>query len=239
MGGEISGGTEARYDTVFLDVDGTLLWVDLDVEGYVRDLAPYSTNGGLSVEKAAGPVWESMRRHIKENIEHRTEDDLADFKRRNAEITAEALGIEAPTKMLAEVANRRISFNPYPESEGVLRELRSMGLKLYVVSNWDILLEGVLTDLGWRDYFDGVVISAVVGSEKPERDIFEQALRMSGKLEYRKSVIHVGNDPVTDIRGAAQSGLDTLFINRENGVNTPEATFVAQDLRGLPSLVRG
>ena len=34
---------DKTYDTVFLDVDGTLLWVDMDVEGYVRDLAPYST----------------------------------------------------------------------------------------------------------------------------------------------------------------------------------------------------
>jgi putative hydrolase of the HAD superfamily len=29
-----------RYDAVFLDVDKTLLWVDVDVEGYVEDLAP-------------------------------------------------------------------------------------------------------------------------------------------------------------------------------------------------------
>lgn len=227
-----------RYDTVFLDVDGTLLWVNLDVEGYVRDLAPYATNGGLSVEKASGPVWESMRRHIKENIKHRTEDDLADFKRHNAEITAGALGIEAPTDVLAEVADRRISFNPYPESESVLKELRSMGVRLYVVSNWDILLEGVLTDLGWRDYFDGVIVSAVVGSEKPERDIFEEALRMSGKVNRREDVIHVGNDPVTDIRGAAQSGLDTMLVSRKNGIKPPEATFTAPDLSGLPGLVR-
>jgi FMN phosphatase YigB (HAD superfamily) len=30
-----------RYDAVFLDVDGTLLWIDLDVEGYVE--APEAT----------------------------------------------------------------------------------------------------------------------------------------------------------------------------------------------------
>ncbi len=56
------------YDTVFLDVDGTLLWVDLDVEGYVEDLAPYPTNGPLTVERAAGPVWVGMKEHISRNI---------------------------------------------------------------------------------------------------------------------------------------------------------------------------
>ena len=131
-----------RYDAVFLDVDGTLLWVDLDVEGYVEDLAPYAANGSLTVERAKRPVWEGLRRHIEENIEHRTQEDLADFKRRNAEITASELGIRAPTDLLAGVAERRISFNPYPESEAVLRRLREMGVGMYVVSNWDLGLAG-------------------------------------------------------------------------------------------------
>ena len=48
-------GLQVRYDAVFLDVDGTLLWVHLDVEGYVKDLAPYATNGSLTVERAKGP----------------------------------------------------------------------------------------------------------------------------------------------------------------------------------------
>lgn len=34
-------GLQVRYDAVFLDVDGTLLWIDLDVEGYVE--APEAT----------------------------------------------------------------------------------------------------------------------------------------------------------------------------------------------------
>ena len=84
-----------RYDAVFLDIDGTLLWVDLDIEGYIEDLAPYSGNGDLTTEKVAGPAWRSLRRHIEQNIEHRTED-LAVFRRRNARMTAEELGIEAP-----------------------------------------------------------------------------------------------------------------------------------------------
>ena len=111
-----------------------------------------------------------MRRHIEKNIEHRTKEDLAGFKRRNAEITASTLGIRAPTDLLAAVADRRISFNPYPESEAVLRRLREMGVRMYVVSNWDLGLAGVLEDLGWMRYFDGLVVSAVSGVEKPDRE---------------------------------------------------------------------
>jgi hypothetical protein len=61
----------ARYDAVFLDVDGPLLWVDLDAEGYANDLAGYARNGPLSVDRARGPVWEGLHCQIR-NIEHRT-----------------------------------------------------------------------------------------------------------------------------------------------------------------------
>ena len=230
------GRAQVRYDAVFLDIDGMLLWVDLDVEGYVEDLAPYSRNGGLNVERVSGPVWGSLRRHIRENIKYRTED-LAGFKRRNAEITAAELGIEAPAEVLTEVAERRISFNPYPESENVMRQLRAADLPFYAVSNWDIELAKVLDDLGWTGFFDSVVVSAILGVEKPEGAIFEEALRVGGAARDR--VVHVGNDPVTDVRGASEAGLDTVFVDRRGAGGAPGATYVIPDLNGLPRIVRG
>jgi len=231
------GGTGMRYDAVFLDVDGTLLWVDLDVGGYVEDLFPYAGgNGGLTEERAAGPVWASLRRHIRQNIEHRTAEGLARFRRRNAERVAEELGIEAPSNVLARVAERRISFNPYPESVEVLEELKGLPVPLYVVSNWDIELEKVLEDLGWMGYFDGIVASAVLGVEKPRREIFDEALRMAGVPADR--AVMVGNDPVSDVRGASEAGVDSVYVARKDR-EAPEATYVLPDLQGLPGILRG
>lgn len=226
-----------RYHTVFLDVDRTLLWVDVDVQGYVEDMASYSTNGSLTVEEARGPLLESLRKHISQNIHYPTEEALAGFRRENAQETAEVLGLNPPTEVLAEVLDRRIVFNPYPESEEVMEELLEMSLPLYVVSNWDVTLEGVLEDLGWSRYFSGIVASAKVGFEKPAEGIFEQALRVAGVSPDR--VVHVGNDPVSDVRGAASCGIDPVLIDREGGLEAPEAIAILPDLRGLPELVRG
>jgi putative hydrolase of the HAD superfamily len=220
-----------------VDVDGTLLWVDLDIEGYIEDLAPYSGNGGLTIERVAGPVWGSLRRHIEGNVDYRTEEDLAGFKLRNAEMTAAELGIEAPAEVLTEVAERRISFNPYPESEAVLRRLREMGTRVFAVSNWDIELVRVLDDLDWTGYFDGIFASAAVGIEKPEGEIFEEALRASGISRDR--VVHVGNDPITDVQGASRAGLDTVLVDRRSTIEAPEASFVVSDLNSLPAIVEG
>jgi putative hydrolase of the HAD superfamily len=225
-----------RYDAVFLDVDRTLLWVDVDVEGYVEDMAPYATNGSLTVEEARGPLLESLQKHISQNIHYPTEEALAEFRRENARRTAEALGLDAPTEFLAKVLEKRIPFNPYPESEAVMEKLVETGLPLYVVSNWDVELEGVLEDLGWLRYFSGIVASAKVGAEKPAGGIFEEALRVAGVSP--DWVIHVGNDPVSDIRGAA-AGIDAVLIDREGDLEAPEAMAALPDLRGLPALVRG
>src|SRR3989337_1198354 len=137
-----------RYDAVFLDVDRTLLWVDVDVEGYLEDLAPYAGNGSLTVEEARGPLLESLQKHINENINYPTEEELAEFRRENAWETAESLGLDAPAEVLDEALERRLRFEPYSESEAVMEELVEMGLPLYAVSNWDVALEGVLEDLG-------------------------------------------------------------------------------------------
>ena len=227
-----------RYDAVFLDVDKTLLWVDVDVEGYVEDLEPYSTKGTLSVEEACEPLLESLHTHISQNINYPTKEELAEFRRENARKTAEALGLDAPTDVLKEVLERRLIFRPYPESEEVMEELLAIGLPLFVVSNWDVALEGVLENLGWVRYFDGIVASAKVGSEKPERAIFEEALRLAGLAERRDRVVHVGNDPVSDVEGAISAGIDAVLIDREGDLQGPEAIVTLPDLRGLPAFLR-
>jgi HAD superfamily hydrolase (TIGR01549 family) len=220
------------YETVFLDIDGTLLWVDLDVEGYVDDLAPYSSNSELTVERAEVPVWQSVRRHIDENVNYRSPEELARFKRENASRVARELEVEAPGEVLDEISDRRISFNPYPESEKVLAELRRLGKKVYAVSNWDITLAKTLEELGWLGYFDAIIASAECGIEKPAPGIFEEALRVAGESESRERVVHVGNDTVSDVAGAASCGIDAVLVSR-HGESAEEATATVSDLTEL------
>lgn len=220
------------YDTVFLDIDGTLLWVDLDVEGYVEDLAPYSRDDELTSERARSPIWRSVRRHIDENINYRTPEELARFKRENASQVARELEVQAPVALLGEITDRRISFNPFPEAESVLAGLRERGKKVYAVSNWDITLQETLDQLGWLGYFDDVVASGECGTEKPAPEIFEEALRVAGRSESRDRVVHVGNDPVSDVVGATSCGIDAVLIAR-NGESAEEAAVVISNLEEL------
>ena len=69
------------------------------------------------------------------------------------------------------VADRRISFNPYPRGTGCAALAQGDGGGMYVVSNWDLGLAGVLEDLDWMRCFDGLVVSAVSGVEKPDENL--------------------------------------------------------------------
>ena len=61
-------------------------------------------------------------------------------------------------------------------------------------------------------------------------------MRLAGVPADR--AVMVGNDPVSDVQGASEAGVDSVFVNRK-GSEAPGATFVLPDLRNLPGIVRG
>ena len=104
------------------------------------------------------------------------------------------------------------SWSLYPEVLEVLSALRARGLKLVVVSNWDSTLPALLDRLDLTRYFDGVVVSALVGSSKPAREIFETALAAVGVEAHE--ALHVGDSPSEDYEGARNAGLPALLLDR-------------------------
>ncbi|MCL4289056.1 MAG: HAD-IA family hydrolase [Thermoleophilia bacterium] len=85
-----------------------------------------------------------------------------------------------------------------------LTALRSAGLSLACVANWDVSLHDHLARLDISDRFDTVVASADVGAEKPDPRIFAHALGRLGVLAER--ALHIGDENV-DRAGAAAAGL--------------------------------
>lgn len=92
-----------------------------------------------------------------------------------------------------------------------LAALRSKGLAIGLISNFDRRLYAILDSLDLRGFFDAVVISSEIGADKPDPFIFQAALK---RLNVRASeAMHVGDDLKKD-GGAGTVGLRVFQLDR-------------------------
>ena len=87
---------------------------------------------------------------------------------------------------------------------------------------------------GLADYFDTVVLSEDAGVNKPSPLFFDFALKAAGAC--RQSTLMIGDNPDTDIRGARQAGLPTVFFNRKPECNSGVET--DYEIRSLQELLQ-
>ena len=85
---------------------------------------------------------------------------------------------------------------------------------LGVISNWDSRLVSTLENIGLARYFDFILPSAVVGSAKPDKKIFEEALRRSEVAPHE--ACHIGDEMRTDVAGAEGVGIHPILLDRDN-----------------------
>jgi putative hydrolase of the HAD superfamily len=96
----------------------------------------------------------------------------------------------------------------YPDALEALERL-SAKYPLAAVSNGNADLERI----GLHGYFTAIVNARKVGFAKPDPRIFAAAC-VALETEPDR-VLHVGDDPELDVRGAARFGARSAWINRE------------------------
>lgn len=98
-----------------------------------------------------------------------------------------------------------------PRVKEMLEGLKSMGMKLGIISNTASLYQvfRILDDYGIRDYFRDVTLSSVTGYRKPDNNIFKVSLyQMRSKAE---NCAYVGDTYSRDIVGATRAGFGETF----------------------------
>jgi FMN phosphatase YigB (HAD superfamily) len=137
---------------------------------------------------------------------------LAALRLECASLLADALALEVSGADVLPSLTDAISFFAYPDAQPALARLAASGLKLAVVANWDVSLHDVLARLGFAGSFEAVVTAAAVGVAKPDPRPFRAALELLG-VEAAQC-LHVGDDPLTDLAGAAAAGMPALLLDR-------------------------
>ena len=127
-----------------------------------------------------------------------------------------------------------VSWKLFPEVLPTLKDLRSRGLELGIVSNFDSRLFNVLRGLGIADFFDTVTISSLAHAAKPSPKIFELALEQHA-VEPGEAM-HVGDSVRDDVEGATKAGLAAVLLARP-GKTAPPGITVIRTLDELVPLV--
>ena len=177
---------------VFFDIDDTLY----DTSGFAR----LARKAALNVMIDAGlPLSrEEAYRLLREIIAEKG----SNYDKHFNVLTERVLGEEKPLLIaLGMITYHNVKFallRPFPNTISTLIHLKGKGYRLGAISNgitikqWEKLIR-----LGIHHFFDEVVTSEEVNSEKPDIEIFREALRRMGCRPERS--VMVGNKFTEDI----------------------------------------
>jgi putative hydrolase of the HAD superfamily len=210
---------------VLLDALGTLLTFDPP--------APHlraALREEISEEVAEAAIKAEIAYYRTHLHEGRDAASLEALRRRCAAAMAPVLGFDPGVDILLAA----LRFRAYPDAAPALRELRALGARLVVVSNWDVSLHERLDETGLAPLVDAVVASAEVGHAKPDGAIFAHALELAGAPAA--AALHAGDSLDADVAGALAAGLRAVLVARDGPVVAPPDVPVVRTLAELPAL---
>ena len=137
------------------------------------------------------------------------EEVMADLFRDKSVENADALGVN--TAQLFRICSLDY-VKLYPGTLDALASLRAKGCRLWLLSNAQrIFTEYELRHLGLGEQLDAIYISSDFRCRKPDVRFFRALIAGEG-LDPEKCLM-IGNDRHTDIAGAQNAGLATLYMH--------------------------
>ena len=103
-------------------------------------------------------------------------------------------------------ARNRVEF--YDDVRPSLIRLHSR-YRLFALSNGNADLKRC----GLADLFAGHITASAAGAAKPDARIFAQLAAAAGVEAHQ--VLHIGDDPLADVVGATQAGMQAVWLNRD------------------------
>jgi FMN hydrolase / 5-amino-6-(5-phospho-D-ribitylamino)uracil phosphatase len=101
----------------------------------------------------------------------------------------------------------RNDIDPYPDVRPALGRIAAV-VPIYALSNGNACVRRV----GLGEFFRDAVAPHHAGAAKPDARIFRHLLELAAVEPHE--VLHVGDDPYTDVQGGRDAGLSTAWMNR-------------------------
>lgn len=125
--------------------------------------------------------------------------------------------------------------NLIPHALDVLNYLATK-YKLTIVTNgFEEIQNRKLSSSNLSSYFNHIITSQKAGCKKPSREIFEYALRMN-EAECSQAIM-IGDNLVTDMGGARNASIDSVFFNPESTKHDVAVSYEISSLKELQQIL--
>lgn len=231
-------GMEGRtVDAVLFDAGNTLIYMPKPPEEILRDLCA-ELGHHVGAEEARQAYARSERFYTRHRMEISDEGEF--WLRFHGEALLE-LGIEDSTgekaAYLSHGFGRAGVWQAYPEAAEVCRHLRTLGIRLAVVSNGPASVANLISQAGLMPFFETIVASQTLGVEKPDPRIFLEALARLGVDPGR--ALFVGDLYEVDVRGALGAGLHAVLVDRNGRSGRVDCPVIGNLAELIPLLELG
>ncbi len=103
----------------------------------------------------------------------------------------------------------------------LMEYLKGKGYRIHMCSNgFHEVQYKKLRACGLEKYFDNIILSEDAKVNKPAKEFFEYAFKMTGAKP--ETTLMIGDNFQTDIMGAMRAGIDAVFFNRYPEYTAPE-----------------
>ncbi len=107
----------------------------------------------------------------------------------------------------------------------VFKTLKDNGCTLSLLCNTAFtessILKKLLIQLGASDYLDFLLFSDEMGYSKPNKKVFEHLFNQANALKplLHKEILHLGDNPIADVKGANEFGIQSLWLPPNKGIS--------------------
>ncbi|WP_216827350.1 HAD family hydrolase [Alkalihalobacterium elongatum] len=125
---------------------------------------------------------------------------------------------------------------PFTNLIQMLEELKSSNFLLGIITNgYGRFQMDNIEALGIKNYFDVILVSEWEGIKKPEREIFDRAVKKLDVSPYES--IFVGDHPVNDVKAAQSAGFKAIW-KKDIQWKHVDADYIVEDLAEVPLIIK-
>lgn len=125
--------------------------------------------------------------------------------------------------------------NLFPYTHEILKHLKQKEYRLHLITNgFEKTQWRKLDNSRLGQYFEEVITSEASNSVKPNKEIFEYALKITGAS--LKESIMIGDNLDADIAGAMNAGMDAVFVNHLKIKTDVKPTYIIVHLQELEQI---